>query len=415
MQLPYKYHDTITSFLSNNADVDTLTTQRLLTVNIIGYLLIAIVMTFSLLNIFIIGDIAQGSREAFAAALALLFLLLQRSIKNYRIIFNAAVALLVITIAILIMPYGLGTSDFLWFYLVPPLAFFITGIIHGTLWTIVTFIIIAIYIVMHHIGTYPESLRYTFVLDLSLSYTVISIFSFSYEWARRNALEELARTNDELHRLVYTVSHDLKTPIVSMLGYLSFIEEEIQSGDIAQRDKDLKKLTHITENMRQMIDDLLNFSRITQEGELNTVPTANIFLELLDEVESQLREGNIETMMEGSFPTIKTDKRKFEEIFRNLISNAIKYIGHQSHPCIRISVQNDSHYHIFSVTDNGIGIESNEIQYIFDPFYRKSDARVGSGIGLSIVKGFVSDLGGTVAVESVIKQGSTFRISLPKT
>jgi signal transduction histidine kinase len=166
--------------------------------------------------------------------------------------------------------------------------------------------------------------------------------------------------------------------------------------------------------MRGMINDLLNLSRIKRPGALSEVATGDIVVTIITEHEAQLKTNNIDTELLGTFPTVYTDQRKLEEIVRNLVSNAIKYMGKQPEPRITIGVEPKSHQYLFYVKDNGIGIEEKELSKIFQPFYSKSDLKIGSGVGLSIAKGFIEDLGGQIWVESQHGQGSTFWFSLPK-
>jgi signal transduction histidine kinase len=412
IRLQELYQNYVTNGLGDQVEQSTL--ERIKTLNMSGGVLVLLSLAWAMADVLVYQKYATAAIEAAGFLGGLAFLLLQRKIKNTPLAMNIAVALLTLILFGTILPVGIDSNETLWVYLLPSFAFFLTGVMGGLIWTAITLVAMIALILAQEYLLYPIPLRDSFALNLILSYIVVALFSYQYERARWQAEQTLYQKNSELQRLIYTVSHDLKTPVVSLIGYLSFIKEEIISGDDVQRDQDLQKMTIICQNMRGMINDLLSLSRIKKEGTYSHVAVEEIVKKILTENESQLRAAHIQTNLEGTFPTLYTDQRKIEEIFRNLISNAIKYIGDKAERNITIGVTKQDADYRFYVRDNGIGIPASEKDRIFSPFYTKTTtSAMSSGIGLSIAKGFVTDLGGTIWVESQEGDGSTFWFTLP--
>jgi len=404
-----------TRFVTNGqtAIEDPVLLQRIKALNTLGSFLIIAVTLLGYVTYFFAGNKTFGMMHFISAGIGFLYLIAQRRFPPH-LALNGGIAILIGVIFILTYSDGINSSHTFWLYLIPIYSFFMAGVTGGVVWTVVTLFIALIYMLLPNLGIHPNAVTVQFVLDFILSYALVAFFAYWYERSRIRFVSELSAKNEESQRIVYTVSHDLKTPVVSLLGYLEFIKEEIASGDDKQRDEDLNKMEQIIHNMQQMINDLLNLSRVNRAGENTNVSTGDIIVKLFAEVEPQLREKDIVTHMEGRFPTVYAEERKLEEIFRNLLSNAIKYIGNPSQPEITIGVRELKAEYRFFVRDNGIGIDAKERTNIFKPFYSKSNSTVGSGIGLSIVKGFVEDMGGRVWVDSKKNSGSTFWFSLPK-
>lgn len=408
-------HNLYRRFVTNgHVDVqDQTLLQRIQALNILGLVLVISVTSIGIINYSIVGNKPFGIMHFISAGIGLLYLSAQRLLPP-KLALNGGIALLTLVIFALTYSDGINSSHAFWLFLIPIYSFFMAGITAGIAWTVVTLLVALVFMLLPSVGMHHNAVTIQFALDFILSYILVAIFAYWYERSRLRFVAQLSAKNEESQRIVYTVSHDLKTPIVSLLGYLEFIKDEISSGDDKQRDEDLNKMEQIIHNMQQMTNDLLNLSRISRSGENTNVSTGDIIVKLLDEVEPQLREKAIRAHMEGRFPTVYAEKRKLEEAFRNLLSNAIKYIGNPPEPEIAIGVRELKAEYRFFVRDNGIGIDPQDRVDIFKPFYSKSNSTVSSGIGLSIVKGFVEDMGGRVWVDSKRNQGSTFWFSLPK-
>ncbi|MCA9389777.1 HAMP domain-containing histidine kinase [candidate division WWE3 bacterium] len=405
------------NFVTNGLDpqqTDQITQQRIKTLNLVGLTLTFIALFWTVVDAVLFDRMVFSIIEGVATIIGFLFLVVYRFSKNTQLMTNIAFFIVTTVIVVTLLPLGLDSIETLWVYLLPPFAFFLLGIQGGVIWTITIFLAMLMLLAGARLGYLQHEIRDTFIINLFSSYFIVALFSYQYEQARLQALDKLSRKNSELQRLVYTVSHDLKTPIVSLLGYLSFVREEIDSGEEKQRDEDLDKMNQICNNMRQMINDLLNLSRVKRQGQFSNVSTGDVVVNILTENESQLRSAGIETEMHGQFPTVITEERKFQEVMRNLISNAIKYMGNASKPLIEIGVTDHEDNFEFYVKDSGIGIDKEELSKVFEPFYAKSDISIGSGIGLSIAKGFVDDLGGKIWADSQKGSGSTFHFTIPK-
>lgn len=407
------------SLISNGKtfDPNRFDMRRIRAINGIGYMLAFLALSYIGNTLFF--SVAPDMEFVIPAALFLFiwgaFIIFQRHTDNIALLTNLAVALLMAVFVNSMIVTQFDSPLTLWVYVFPPFAFFLTGLRGGVTWTVFLLTFLGIVGLVNHVGLLGGPIREIFTLNLISSLVVGAFLLFQYERVRAQTEKGLSEKNNELQRLIYTVSHDLKTPVVSLLGYLSFVKEEIASGATTQRDDDLHKMGQIIDNMRAMINDLLNLSRIKRAGMCSDVPTGDIIVKVIDELEPHITENNIQTELVGTFPIIYTDQRKFEEIIRNLVSNAIKYMGKQPHPQITIGVQDQPRHYYFFCQDNGIGIDSHEMTRIFEPFYAKSDISIGQGVGLSIIKGFVTDLQGKIWVESEKGTGSTFWFSLPKT
>ncbi|MBA3027507.1 MAG: hypothetical protein FP816_01660 [Desulfobacteraceae bacterium] len=228
---------------------------------------------------------------------------------------------------------------------------------------------------------------------------------------------ELANKNAELETFVFSVSHDLKSPIVTIEGYLGALYEDF--GDIIPEDgkKYLNYIGDASRKMELLIKDLLDLSRI---GRLKIRKTEFSFSALINEtlelLQPQLKNRNVEVRVDKGLPLVYGEKKRLAQVMENLLINAIKYMGRENPaPYIEIGsfVQNDEP--IFFVKDNGIGIEKKHFDLIFLAFQRLPIAKKigeGTGLGLSIVKRIVEYHGGRIWVESGFGKGTTFFFTL---
>ncbi|MFN0200493.1 MAG: sensor histidine kinase [Bacteroidia bacterium] len=222
--------------------------------------------------------------------------------------------------------------------------------------------------------------------------------------------EELKKTNKELDRFVYSVSHDLRSPITSMMGLLDLMrsDEKGRANYLDLQEKSLKKLD-------SFISDILTYSRNTRlEVELKPIQlpqlVSNCFLanKPYDNDEIQL----VLEVPENLF--FLSDEYRLNIIFNNLISNAIRYRRRNiSQPFIKVEATLQKEKMVIKVSDNGIGIEEKYQDRIFEMFFRAHTKEVGSGLGLYIVREAMEKLNGKIRVESKVNEGTTFTIELP--
>jgi PAS domain S-box-containing protein len=223
---------------------------------------------------------------------------------------------------------------------------------------------------------------------------------------------ELIKTNSELDRFVYSVSHDLRSPLTSVLGLISFIEEESQETDTLEH---VKMIRNSINRLDEFIKNILSYSRNKRTRlEVKKILLQKTVLDIIDSLNSMEEAKGIhfEIDIKENAP-FHSDILHFNTILENLISNALKHHKkNQNDSYIKITGWSDLHKLELSVVDNGIGIDSAYHDKIFDMFFRLSGKKDGSGIGLYIVKETVEKLEGTIQVESELGIGTTFIITL---
>ena len=231
-----------------------------------------------------------------------------------------------------------------------------------------------------------------------------------------NLNKELEAQNEELERFTYTVSHDLRSPLVTIRGFLGYLRNDAESGDMERFDKDLNRIANAVDKMQALLNELLELSRIGRiTNPPENVPFLEIVRETADLLSGQLEATNVNLNISGEFPTVHVDKLRITEVVQNLISNAAKFMGDQPRPTIEIGTQgldNDSKP-IFFVRDNGIGIDPKFHDRIFGLFNRLDPDVEGTGIGLTLVKRIVEIHDGRIWLESELGKGSTFFFTLP--
>jgi signal transduction histidine kinase len=230
-------------------------------------------------------------------------------------------------------------------------------------------------------------------------------------------LAQLAAKNVELESFVYTVSHDLKTPIVTIEGFIGAFKEDF--GDILSQDgeKYLKYMSDAARKMELLINDLLDLSRIGRLTEKKTeFPFADLVEDATKTLQPQIEARGIAVNIQEALPVIYGERRRLGEVVDNLLANAVKYIGKDNpSPRIDIGVEEQDGQKAFFVRDNGIGIEERYFDKIFQIFQRLPSSKLigeGTGIGLTIVKRIIEHHGGKVWLSSEPGKGSTFFFTL---
>ena len=237
------------------------------------------------------------------------------------------------------------------------------------------------------------------------------------EAERERLIGELEARNAELERFTYTVSHDLKSPLITIGGCLGFLEKDALSGNTARLQSDIQRIKEAAIKMRRLLDDLLELSRI---GRLMNPPQqiayAEIVAEALSLVGGRLSERGIAVEVAADLPQVYGDRLRLVEVLQNLLDNASKFMGDQPQPRIAIGVCQQGLEQAFYVQDNGIGIDPRYHQQVFGLFEKLEAVGDGTGIGLALVKRIVEVHGGRVWIESQgAGQGATFYFTLPHT
>ncbi len=222
-------------------------------------------------------------------------------------------------------------------------------------------------------------------------------------------LHALETKTAEMERFIYTVSHDLKSPLITIKGFLGMIQEDLQAQDYSRVPRDMQRIDNAANKMQHLLEDLLELSRvgrvINPSERFNVTVLANETVEVLHGI---LAPRNIRVTVQPDMPRILADKARFREVYQNLIENASKFMGTQSDPHIEIGVRRDDILPIFYVRDNGIGIAKEYQDMIFGLFDKLDQRSEGTGIGLALVKRIIELHGGRIWVESEPGRGSTF-------
>jgi signal transduction histidine kinase len=233
---------------------------------------------------------------------------------------------------------------------------------------------------------------------------------------KKTFINELESKNAELERFTYTVSHDLKSPLVTITGFLGFLEHDAISGDIEKVRASAQRISGAAKKMEQLLSDLLELSRI---GRLmnppEDVPFEEIVAEALERVRGRIEASHIQVIMPPKLPVVHGDRIRLVEAIQNLLDNAAKFTGGK--PDARVEVRciglDEHDMNILVVCDNGIGIAPQYHERIFGLFNKLNPNMEGTGIGLTLVKRIVEVHGGRIWVESQANQGTSFYFTLP--
>jgi PAS domain S-box-containing protein len=228
---------------------------------------------------------------------------------------------------------------------------------------------------------------------------------------------ELKHSNEELQRFAYVASHDLQEPLRTISSFTQLLERRYRGKLDEDADEFIEYVVGAAQRMQQMIHDLLEYSRImTKEKEFEEFNTENVLKEVINSLKIIIDE-NDALVTYDRLPTVIADESQIRRVFQNLIVNAIKFQKPDEPPMIHISARKDKkrEEYVFSVSDNGIGIEEQYFDRIFTIFQRlhTMDKYQGTGIGLSIVERIIERHGGRIWVESEFGVGSTFYFTIP--
>jgi signal transduction histidine kinase len=236
----------------------------------------------------------------------------------------------------------------------------------------------------------------------------------AYEEALEKSNADLRKSNHELDKFVYSVSHDLRAPLLSMQGIVEITQEETEE-ELTREHMIMVKGS--ISRLDTFIGDILNYSR-NARSEMKPVQLDlhKVLSEIVDDLQymgSETKKVNV-TMDISQNGAFYTDNGRFRIIVNNLISNAIRYHNPEAEtPYVKVSARANDSVTLLEVEDNGIGIPEEYQQKIFEMFYRVSENSNGSGLGLYIVKETVDKLNGTVDLVSNPGKGTKFTLSIP--
>ena len=232
------------------------------------------------------------------------------------------------------------------------------------------------------------------------------------------AIEELRQSNEELQQFAHVSSHDLQEPLRTIASFTQLMERRYKGQLDEDADEFMGYIVDAAVRMKQQINDLLEYSRVsTQVKEFKLVNTNLIVDQAIYNLKSSIDESNAKITYD-KLPDVIADGDQLRRVFQNIMGNAIKYRKVNEIPKIHISAYNDNKTdeYVFCVSDNGIGIERQYLNRIFQIFQRLHtlDEYKGTGVGLSVVKRVIERHGGRIWVESELGKGSAFYFTLPK-
>lgn len=234
------------------------------------------------------------------------------------------------------------------------------------------------------------------------------------EVERERLIHELAAKNTELEQFTYTVSHDLKAPIITIKGFLGFLEQDVAAGNQVRLQRDMERINGAVDKMHHLLNDLLELSRI---GRMVNAPEPVNFRALVNEalelLQGRLQASSPQIIIADDFSIVQGDRRRLLQVIQNLVDNAVKFAGKQPAPVVEIGSRGfENGMPVFFVRDNGIGIAPEHHERIFGLFNKLDPMAEGTGVGLAIVKRIIEFHGGRIWVESDKGTGATFYFTL---
>lgn len=229
------------------------------------------------------------------------------------------------------------------------------------------------------------------------------------EEKEKNYVMELERSNRELEQFAYIASHDLQEPLRMVGSYVQLIEQRYKGKLDQDADEFIKYAVDGANRMKQLIVDLLNYSKINRQMPATELNLNDLLAEVLDNLKAIVLDSKANIVIE-ELPVITADKTQMVQVFQNLISNAIKFQPKGNLPEIKISAEKKVDEWLFSISDNGIGIDKRYHEKVFVIFRQLHSKAMynGTGIGLAVVKKIVERHGGTIWFESELGKGTTF-------
>ncbi|GIV59447.1 MAG: hypothetical protein KatS3mg043_0536 [Rhodothermaceae bacterium] len=231
---------------------------------------------------------------------------------------------------------------------------------------------------------------------------------------RERLIEELEARNAELERFTYTVSHDLRTPLVTIKGFAGMLREDLEEGRQERVQQDIDYIEGAADRLARLLDELLQLSRAGRIIHLQpAVPLSEVAQDAVRAVIGAGKERDVEVVIQDDMPVITCDPVRIGEVYQNLVDNALRFMGEQTHPRIELGARLEDGRVRCWVRDNGMGIPPEYHEHIFGLFERLETGVDGTGIGLALVRRIAEAHGGRAWVESEgVGKGSTFYFTL---
>lgn len=329
---------------------------------------------------------------------------------------------------------GVSSQFYTWLILPPIIATSLTTVRVGIFWSIVSvFFQITFYLLDNTPLTefYAQVDKFNIMLNRICLFVIIMSVIITYEQLRRNQYmaiqqhladmtaqqEALTQKNGELERFAFVASHDLRTPLRNIISFGNLLNRRLKD----HADENIRQfLTYINDyahHMNNIIDHMLEYARIGKQKAVHSevVDMEEVQQKVVESLKERLVEKNAVVHLQGPFPSVLADKSQLVQLLQNLVENALVY-NEGPQPEITIgSTASVGSQACFFVKDNGIGIEPEYQEKVFDMFYRLHtlDQYPGTGLGLAICKKIVQQYHGSIWMESAIGQGTTIFFSLP--
>jgi signal transduction histidine kinase len=229
---------------------------------------------------------------------------------------------------------------------------------------------------------------------------------------------EYQRRTEDLENLFYLISHNLKTPLVSIQGFVNLLMDSKDATEPPDLHHYLERIQKNAERMNTMVQDILTYSKVSKrEHKLDRHALADIINTIYTEHYFRIKEKKIKLVIPAALPTVMVDREGISTVFENLIDNAIKYLGDTEAPEIEIGWENKGRFYVFWVKDNGPGVRNEYQDRVFDLFQRGDSEQKhhieGTGVGLAIVKKIIEQHGGMVKLQSEQDAGTTVYFTIP--
>ena len=233
--------------------------------------------------------------------------------------------------------------------------------------------------------------------------------------ANEKQISQLQLTNRELEQYAYTVAHDLKSPLITISGFVGVLQRDLAKGNSDEVEENLGQISKAADRMASLLDSVLKMSRLGQTISLSEdIPLGTLVGEVLELFSGRLESRGIAVRVSADLPLLRGDRRRLGEVLQNLLENSVKYMGGQPEPYIEIGSRRENGETVCFVRDNGMGIAPEDRDRTFELFGKLDEDSEGSGLGLAIVRRIVEAHEGRIWIESEGHgKGATFCFVIP--